>query len=287
MTEAPFKPMLAVPMSKAKILDWLDWAIEEKYDGWRLIVEVAQTITAWTRPSQHAGAEGKTMLVQALPVHLMRDLSRLPYGVYDGELMSGVTSSDVSRLDLVDQKRFVVFDVLRSTAGSTAMLTYDQRRAILETIFQTLPQSVALHLAPNMALTCLDDVSDFVKAVWARGGEGAILKQRTARYFPGKRSPVFVKVKKLQTAVCTVVGFAAGRGEKVDRGPFAMVLLQDAKGNATSVKTRNDAELAAFAASGRPDATHPALGRKLRIEYQDFTPTDGYRHPRWDRFEDE
>ena len=30
----------------------------------------------------------------------------------------------------------------------------------------------------------------------------------------------------------------------------------------------------------------PAIGRKLRVDYQEVTP-DGYRHPRWDRWEDE
>jgi hypothetical protein len=33
--------------------------------------------------------------------------------------------------------------------------------------------------------------------------------------------------------------------------------------------------------------THPAMGRLLRIEYQDIAADGGVRHPRWDRWEDE
>ena len=62
-----------------------------------------------------------------------------------------------------------------------------------------------------------------------------------------------------------------------------------------SVKTLDDAELASFnkqAANieGTLDhvlRAHPALGRLLRIEYQDIAADGGLRHPRWDRWEDE
>jgi hypothetical protein len=74
--------------------------------------------------------------------------------------------------------------------------------------------------------------------------------------------------------------------------------LEDDRGNRTSVKTKDDFELAQFekqALAGLQKVgdmvvaipAHPAIGRKLRIEYQDWTPRGGYRHPRWDRWEAE
>jgi bifunctional non-homologous end joining protein LigD len=286
------KPMLAVPMTKGNIVDWNDWAIEEKFDGHRLIVcvEKPQTlrdpglVQAWTRPRKHAGdVSGKSMATKSLPPHLVADLSRLPAGIYDGELLGGETSTDVTRLDLQATLRFVVFDVLMTRVGSCMMLSYDQRRAILE----AYEFGGSVSLAENCAVSCEEDVVAFVDLVWKRGGEGAILKRRGAHYQPGKRSPDFVKVKKLQTVVCTVVGFEATRGKVLNRGAFATVILRDDRGNETSVKTKDDAELEAFNRQAREAPPHPALGRRLRIEFQDFTPKTGYRHPRWDRWEDE
>lgn len=294
------KPMLAVPMTKGTINNWNEWAIEEKFDGHRLIVEVAGgDVTAWTRPRKHAGdVSGKSMNERVLPPHLAADLARLPEGVYDGELLGGDTSTDVTRTDLAHTLRFVVFDFLRddAIACNAAARPYDERRRALEYIFGRYRQSPVVTLARSCPVTCEQDVTAFVDAVWARGGEGAILKRRAAAYQPGKRSPDFIKVKKLLTTVCTIVGFETTRGKVLSRGAYATVLLEDAEGNRTSVKTLNDAELDAFNNEWREYAErtdvpmrdeHPAIGRKLRIEYQDWTPKGGYRHPRWDRWEDE
>jgi ATP-dependent DNA ligase len=309
------EPMLAKPMSKGNIVDWNDWAIEEKFDGHRLIVEVAPGVPplAHTRPRKHAGdVSGKSMNTKELPAHLASALAMLPAGVYDGELLGGETSTDVTRTDLAHTLRFVVFDVLRLDRRgertpddqNTMRLSYDDRRSLLESIFEPLDadarrmfgQAIGpVSLAQNLALSCEADVTAFVKRIWDRGGEGAILKRRAARYQAGKRSPDFIKVKKCLTAVMTVVGFEATKGKVMNRGAFATVVLEDAAGNRTSVKTKDDGEIASFnkdwervassvaGARGR----HPAIGRQLRIEYQDWTPKGGYRHPRWDRWEDE
>lgn len=309
------EPMLAVPLDKVEIRNWKDWAIEEKFDGHRLIVKVEgdrheKRVTAWTRPRKHAGAAGKTMAVRVLPRHLAIAFATLPCGTYDGELLGGETSTDVTRTDLQEQLRFVIFDVLsiqiagglmpgtdQLTAGTihAGNLPYDKRREVLEMIFgRFAPEGI--DLAESVCLESKDDVETFVRPIWNRGGEGAMLKRRTAIYQPGKRSKDVVKIKKLQTEVMEVIGFAPGKGEKVDRGPFAMVMLRSLDGKRfTSVKTLDDAELAAFTREamidGRlpdnPTQDHPAIGRRLRIEFQDWTPKGGYRHPRWDRWENE
>lgn len=311
------KPMLAMPMDKADIRDWRDWAIEEKFDGHRLVVEVAHPedrapqVRAWTRPRKHAGAEGKTMAPRALPRHLEDDLLTLPVGVYDGELLGGETSTDVTRTDLQHALRFVVFDVMRLRDVDVMSRPYAERRGHLEMVFRNvrgwrtkpLPH---VFLAESCRLQSSDDVVAFAQEVWARGGEGAMLKRLDAPYQPGKRSRDLIKVKKLQTRVCTVVAFEATRGKVLThRGLFGSVVVRDSDGNETSVKVKNDDEIAALQRAWErlighvgnaltqreqltlANAQHPALGRKLRIEYQDWTPRGGYRHPRWDRWEDE
>lgn len=291
--------MLASPMSKADIKNWNDWALEEKFDGHRLIVQVGRgskrEVTAWTRPRKHAGdVSGKSMSEKVLPPHLLEALARLPVGIYDGELLGGDTSTDVTRTDLAHTLRFVVFDVLECVGTSQVSCSYDERRHLLECVFANLEgwSTTSVILADSINVTCEADVTKLVTKIWEQGGEGAILKRRASPYQPGKRSRDCVKVKKCLTAVLTVVGFEPTRGKVLNRGKFATVILEDANGERTSVKTVNDAEIAAFNAqwescSDTIRSRHPAIGRRLRIEYQDWTPKGGYRHPRWDRWEDE
>lgn len=276
------KPMLAIPAEKAYIKDYADWAVEEKFDGHRLIVSVTSgKVTAWTRPRKHAGSEGKTMAERALPPHLVEQLSSLSAGVYDGELMAGNTSTDVTRTDLQHEQIFVVFDFLEVAGLPTWTRPWTERQDLLKSLFAFV-NLTHVRLAEAVCVTCQDDVTRFAKRVWARGGEGVMMKRRSAAYQPGKRSPDLVKVKKLQTAVCVVIGYAPTKGQVLNRGAHAMVRLRDVDGHETSVKTVDDEALAAFDAN--PDAF---LGRKLRIEYQDRAANGGYRHPRWDRWEDE
>lgn len=320
----PIAPMLAVPMSKADITDWSLYVAEEKYDGWRLIVTLPahDPITAHTRERKHAGSTGKDQndVTDMLPVSLLQDLDRLRprtgWVVLDGELLAihpngrVGTSTDVPRKELA--KRYVVFDVLMTQQGSSMMLPYAQRRDILATMFNLRPGGHDVMLAEVRPCVDTETVSAFTHEVWNRGGEGLILKLKSARYESGKRRAAFVKIKKLYTAVIKITGFEPSRGTVRFPGhPFATVVgdIVEAPpehasliGRQTSVKTKDDDSLATFehefrkahgalfgAGTWPSDAgkMHPALGRLLRIEYQDVAAEGGVRHPRWDRWEKE
>lgn len=290
------KPMLAVPMKKGAVVNWNDWAFEQKFDGYRLIVRVTERdVTAWTRPRKHAGGEGKSMATFDLPPHLVTALKKqFARGVYDGELLAGATSTDVRRTDLNGSQRFICFDVIEVQGQFMGGQPYSLRRRILETIFHTVAVN-HVELAQSVPVTCEADVKKLLAAIWKAGGEGGILKRKSATYQAGKRSPDFIKLKKVSHEVMEVVGFERGRGKVNDRGPFAMVKLRSLDGKReTTVKTLDDAELAAFEKEAglqmsdpRLASQHPAIGRHLMIEFQDWTPKGGYRHPRWDRWEDE
>ncbi len=300
-------PMLAVPMSKADIRDWNDWMMEEKFDGHRLVVEVTSNgdVTAHTRERKHAGVSGKSQLTRDLPAHLLAEFKRLaPRGlalVLDGELLAihpdghVGTSTDVTRTDLQKSLRFVAFDVLMTEAGSMMMQSYSTRRAYLVTLFG---QHALKHVVLADARECVDSetVASFCHEVWDAGGEGLILKNKRARYEAGKRREAFVKIKKLFTAVIKVTGFEATRGSVMNRGQYATVVGEIVEapegheslvGAETSVKTKDDAELAKFNRHTGSASSHPDLGRLLRIEYQDIAADGGVRHPRWDRWENE
>lgn len=281
-------PMLASPMGSAQIADWREWAIEEKYDGHRVVVavRVGGAVRAWSRP----GAGKKIGIARELPQHIVDDFSEnFPTGTYDGELMvPGSRHYGVRDLRNAGKEVFVVYDLLRRGDVDVTRSTYDARRARLaDDVFGDRPTDMPVVLAPSVNLASEADVVRFVEAVWAAGGEGAILKRRAAPYQPGKRGPDFVKVKKVQTTVMEVVGFVAGK-----LGPYSTVALRGADGRETTVKTKNMAELRMFereaaSAYARRAGTHNSIGRKLRIEFVDFNPDGGgFVNPRWDRWED-
>ena len=286
------KPMLATSMNKGVITNWSDWAVEEKLDGHRIVVVVDATgaVSGWARPR----GSDKRMLERDLPKHIVNELAQLPAGVYDGELLvPGHTSTDVTRLDLAGSLRYVVFDVLRQAGDDWTGLPYVERREVLDRAF-SYRRFTAVSLIAVEGATCQENVTRFVDQVWGRGGEGVILKRWSAPYRPGKRSPDWIKVKKLQTTVVTVIGFEPSKGTVRFPGhPFAIVKVRDDDGHETTVKTKDDGELTQFeidwshSRSLAFDPTHPAIGRRLVIEYQDRTRDGGYRHPRWDRWEDE
>ena len=284
-----YLPMLASPMKKGNVVNWTDWAIEEKYDGHRLIVYVGLngTVTAYARPR----GDGR-MIERTLPDHLRNSLATLVPGVYDGELLGGDVSTDVSRLDLAKELRFVVFDLLELHGSTTCHQTYDDRHLTLHRIFARMfGRPSWLSLATPVNLTKEADVKKFVERVWKAGGEGAILKRRAATYQAGKRSADWIKIKRVEHAALTVVGFQPSRGKVMGRGPFAIVVLKDEKGNETTCKTLNDFELKKFeqqAVKINWPHEHPAMGRKLVIEFFGRTRDGGYRGPvTWDRWEDE
>lgn len=277
-------PQLAAPMDAA--LDTREkrlaaiaqypaarWAMEEKFDGHRVVVDrTATAVHAWSRPS--AGKVGPPA-TRVLPKHVADGLRKLPVGTYDGELIvpgAGNNFGSVTDLANAGKEQYVVFDVLRLLGRSTTGEPYDVRRSYLTEIFRRkASQSPAVRLAESWAPS-----AKRVLAVWARGGEGCILKNRAATYRPGSRTDAFVKVKKVATAVVTITGFTAGK-----LGPFSTVNIRDAKGVVTTVKTLNNAELRRAAAN--PEALK---GRQLRIEYTSRTADGAYLNPRWDRLED-
>ena len=265
------------------------WAIEEKYNGHRIIVKIAPAgIVAWSRAGN----------VRDLPVHLRIELAWLPHGTYDGELIvaRGGRSWDVKRKTTEADRELVIFDVLRLLGQDTTVEPYKQRRKYLEEIFRKIrehdtrtglkvPRTV--RLAPSKKIVSLIEMEMCCREIWDRDGEGVILKMRDAAYHVGKRTSAFLKMKKKRSAVLKVVNWKAGKGKLIKRGPYAVAMLEDRAGNETRVKIRNDRMLADINREAKRTGMLPYLGRAMRIEYQERTPDGGYFHPICDRWEDE
>lgn len=260
---------------------------EQKYDGHRMLVCIdhreATQLSSWSR----TGVNSERKLSAAM----RKALLLLPDGVYDGELAlpvgDGSQSSDVSKLENQSRLVYYLFDILELDGTPTMHLPYTRRRLMLAQLVLSPP----IFLAPSWEVESLQHLDSLAEQVWAQHGEGLIIKSAEGKYYPGKRSDSFMKVKKCETAVLTIVGFKPSEGEINNRGPYGMTVLCDDEGNETAVKTLDDATLREAEALGsipsEGSTRHPWVGRKLRIEYHVRTSDGSYRHGRWDRFEDE
>lgn len=244
------------------------WALEQKMDGHRVLVDVSGgRVQAYSRP--RAGAQFPH--VKSLPPTMVDVLLTLPDGIYDGELCAaGGISSDVTRkgATLV----VVLFDRLAASDGTRMIpLTgrgYADRRIALLAALACLPDgqqcvSTVESLTPTWAR---------VQAVWARGGEGVILKRLTSVYQAGRRSPDWLKVKAGGVAVGEIIGFETGA-----LGPYSVTVVRLASGLRTTVKTLDNATIADITAN--PDRY---LGARLVISHKGVLASGKYRHPMFD-----
>lgn len=279
-------PAMASPLRPGFVIEPGLWRAEEKLDGHRLIVSVGDPDGRTLFDSTGVCAWSRDHNPRELPAGLRESLGTLPPGTYDGELLvPGARSYGVTVLENADQLVYVVFDVLHLlgvdlTAQGQEPVTYEDRRHLLERLScsdAVITEDGPLRVAWSVPIACTDDVVDLAGQVWARDGEGLILKRRESLYRPGKRTKDWLKVKQLRSATLTVTGFQAGTMSE-----NSIVVLRDDDGIETSVKWKNLEELAKIDAD--PSAS---VGRRLVIEYQERTPDGGYRHPRWDRWEDE
>ena len=297
----PFlSPMLAKPLPKDFSLSPGEFSAETKIDGHRLIVEVAdgssnlftdKSVTAWSRNG----------LLRALPTHLLESLSLFPNGMYDGELcVPGKRSYGVTELVNGPDLVYCIFDLLSIHGADTTPLSYNNRRGFLTDVFSK-QTSESVHLEKSTPVDSWEQVITLRDEVWERDGEGLILKRRNSPYLVGKRSKDQIKIKALRTEILTVIGFVPSHGLINNRGLYATIVIQNEDGIVTTVKTRNDAECRALEAEGNVElewretrfmgkpmkmiVNHPAVGRKLQIEFQELTiPDNNYRHPRFDHW---
>lgn len=284
---ATIAPALAYAFEE-KRLSKGHWVAEQKWDGHRILIRVHPdgSTEAWSRTSKSA----------ALPWHIRNVMASLPSGVYDGELCGGETgkSYDVSTARAQGASTaaasglfFFAFDLLvfgrRDLTSEGDKLRYSERRELLE-------QALGIGVDMEEDVVVLSQVlSDSVRSaeqafnvaapVWARGGEGLILKETSGLYRPGKRMNTWLKIKKLGSAVVTIIGFEPGL-----MGERSIAVFQDDESHEIPVKWKDYEFLKDVTANG--DA-YIREGRRARIEFTERTAAGHYREPRFDRWLEE
>jgi bifunctional non-homologous end joining protein LigD len=173
----------------------------------------------------------------------------------------------VRRLAAEDPVAYVVFDLLWLDGRSLLALGYGQRRERLLALGLQGPtwQVPAHHLGDGAAL---------LEASRAQGLEGIIAKRVDAPYTPGRRSPVWVKVKNVRRTDVVVGGWLPGEGRRAGRLGALVVGFHD------------DGALryAGRVGTGFDEAELDRMARLLAPLARDTSPFEGRQPPRETRF---
>jgi ATP-dependent DNA ligase len=265
----PVKPQLA--LSRKQLPEGDEWAYEPKWDGFRAIVFV----------------DGDDIYVQSRngkPLSRYFPELTMPSGRYvaDGELVilgkDGHEQFDAlqqrihpaeSRVRMLAEEtpvRFQVFDLLAANRKKLLGEPFAKRRDALEALVESWRG-----VRGSVELTEL--VGAPKKAdKWLRSGEGVIAKDCEAPYRPGERKGM-VKVKRVRTIDCVVVGWRPGKAEGTV-GSLILGLYDDSGelhvvGHTSSFKAKEKRELRAKLAPyetgerGSGDPSRWDAGREL------------------------
>jgi bifunctional non-homologous end joining protein LigD len=213
----PLLPMMAQPGSMPS---GAGWSYELKWDGVRVLAEItADRCRLWSRNGRDVSLGYPELLGIAdagLPVPT----------ILDGEIVtldaSGAPSFGLlqRRMHVRDPRQVAhlmhevpvsvrLFDLPRCDGRSLLEATYDDRRAVLESLeiddpFWEIPPAFT-------------DGEEALAESADTGLEGVVAKRRQSRYLPGKRSSDWVKVKHFLTRDVILCGWHPGEGNREGR----------------------------------------------------------------------
>ena len=209
--------MLATP---GALPDGPEWLFEVKWDGMRLLADVADgRVQLFSRSERDVTANFPELaeLTNLAPdVLLDGEVVLLENGVPSfaalADRMHGPVAPRVARARPVT---FMVFDVLRLYGVPLLERPFEERRGTLERL--DLAAVPTLSLSPTYT-----DGKALLEATRERGMEGVVAKRRDGVYRPGRRSSGWTKVTHRHTQVCLVGGW---RPERSSAGRIGALLL--------------------------------------------------------------
>lgn len=220
------EPMLARAIEESDLdaKNWDGWVMEPKHDGMRAIIHrTADGVEIYSRTgkSQKGKCPQLELALLQLPVDTILDGElaiatrgmttvrrrdkRIPVVDFNKTMrvMGSNPAKAVQRQKEFGDIKFIMFDVLRVGGIDSMHLAQEDRMDISDGI--AIPG--VLH-NPQFAVD-KETYDEWVKA----GIEGAILKELTGVYLPGKRSKDWLKVKSAKTFDVIVTGFTDGQGK--------------------------------------------------------------------------
>ena len=201
-----------------------DYAYEVKWDGMRVLLGLdGDRVSIRTRND-----------IEAFPrfpeLACLRELITPSRAILDGEIVRmvdgapsfGALQSRIHLSNPLEIERgaveapilLIVFDLLRIGDEWLMGRRWQERRERLESVVR---QGAAVQISP-----VFDDGMELWKIIDNLRLEGVMAKLRSAPYTPGKRSPSWLKIKRLHTCDVVVGGWTEGTGHRAGMGALVL-----------------------------------------------------------------
>jgi bifunctional non-homologous end joining protein LigD len=221
MSNRVYKPMLAKVADKA--FTDKNWIFEIKWDGFRAISYIGQTLSIKSRN----GKELKNNFPELEELtHLARNL------VVDGEIVvmnegkpdfqallergQAVSTREIERRVGQSPATYIVFDVLEKDEEPLTKLRLIERKKILK---ESLVEGKNILLSDFIE----EKGEAYYRLVVEKGLEGVMAKRKDSQYEEGLRTGSWLKIKELKTCDCVIFGYR--RGEKSREKTFGSLVL--------------------------------------------------------------
>ncbi|OXR43401.1 non-homologous end-joining DNA ligase [Nocardia cerradoensis] len=226
-------PRYAAMLATAGALpaDSAAWAYEVKFDGIRAIGYVDRDLRLISRNGNDVTA--------AWPE--LADLApAAPPIVVDGEIVAFAADGRTSFSALQPRMHqrnpamiraltrsipatYLIFDLLHIGDRSLIDLPYEQRRRLLEQLGLRGPN---WRIPPRLTGTGADVLAESARL----GLEGIVCKRLDSPYLPGRRSPLWTKVKNVNDQEIVIVGWRPGAGRRAGRIGSLLMGVHDETG---------------------------------------------------------
>jgi bifunctional non-homologous end joining protein LigD len=215
-------PMLA-QLFDGGPFDDKDWVFELKWDGYRAVAEVTRTHVKLYSRNGLSFADRYGKVADALK-KIKSDV------VVDGEIVvfdkRGKPNfqqlqnyADTSGLPI----QYMIFDCLSIDGKDITQLPLVERKLLLQKL---LPKKSDI-------LVFCDHVDesgiDFFREVQGQDFEGMIAKRRNSRYYLGKRTTDWLKIKNVRSEEAIIVGYTAPKGSRAGFGSLLLGQFVDGK----------------------------------------------------------
>jgi DNA ligase 1 len=217
--------MLAYPFEEKRLLKWnLPYLVQPKYNGLRCIAE---------RLSGGVNLRSSTDLPIHTVPHIIAEVLKLPFGIYDGELylhesfqtLTSIVNRDELHPDF-QKIKYMIFD-LKSAHTQTIRLMS------LSTLRDCVDPKV-IEISPVWACGA-DDIEPILAEQMALGFEGLILREPTAMYVE-RRATTMMKLKPRSSDTYRICGLQEEVSiHREPKGRLGAFIVQDADGNSFKV----------------------------------------------------
>jgi DNA ligase D-like protein (predicted ligase)/DNA ligase D-like protein (predicted 3'-phosphoesterase) len=203
------------------------WLFEIKWDGIRAIAYVDETLRIMSRNDNNLTdkfPELNELRSLAQNVILDGEIITMRNGKPDFQTVAkrvqAVNPKDIERGFQETPCTYIVFDILENNGEPLTERPLLERKSILKASLRD-----GEHIIVSSYI--VGDGEAYFEAALLKGLEGVVAKRLESPYRQGKRSKEWLKVKRVNTVDCVVVGYTWGEGNRADSFGALLLSLYD------------------------------------------------------------